>query len=103
MTVAFIGPSLPVLPDDEVVPQEIRDYSESMDLGVALYRSPQDQSTCDHLTAGPMIASSSVVDGRCHFFEPFGGSNSWVLLDQTLEAVEVSFVPVLCDTYGTSY
>jgi len=76
--------------NDVDVPEQVRDYSNANGFGVALFTSPQDQSTCNHVTADLMIAESSIVDGRCHFFEPFGGSNSWVLLDRALEAPEVS-------------
>lgn len=90
MSVAFIGPSLPPLTDESSdIPQEIQDYVTTTGMGVALYHSPQDQSTCDHLTSGPMIAESEVRDGRCHFEERFGGSNSWVLLDEVLQVAEV--------------
>jgi hypothetical protein len=89
MTVAFIGPSLPPLTGDDDIPQEIRDYSESTGYGVALFKSPQDQSTCAHLTADIMIKESGVVDNRCRFYETFSGSNSFVLLDQTLKVEEV--------------
>lgn len=89
ISVAFIGPSLPALPDDLDVPEEIRAYTTETGSGVVLFNSPQDQTTCDHLTADPMIAESSVVDERCHFYERFSGSNSWVVLDETIEVAEV--------------
>jgi len=88
--VAWFGPSLPPFPEDVVVPDEIREYSNQTATGVALFQSPQDQTTCDHLTADAMKGESTVVDDRCLFYERFGGSNSWVVLDQEIVAAAVS-------------
>jgi hypothetical protein len=91
ISVAVIGPSLPALDDSIVVPDDVRAYSQETGSGVAVLNSPQDQTSCDHLTAELVTEASSVVDNRCHFYEPFGGLSSWVVLDKSLNAPEVSF------------
>jgi len=50
-------------------------------LGAVVYKSPVDQSTCSHLVSQEMAKESTVKDGRCHYYEPFGGSNLWVVAD----------------------
>jgi hypothetical protein len=50
------------------------------DLGAVIHRSPLDQSNCDHL--GEVLSRhSSVKNGRCDFFEPYGRTNTWRILD----------------------
>jgi hypothetical protein len=90
MSVAFTGPDLPALTDDVNVPEEVRQYSLETGFGVLLINSPQDQTTCDHLASDLMKQESSVVDGRCLFYDQFGGSNSWVVMDETVPAPAVS-------------
>jgi hypothetical protein len=92
MSVAFMGPSLPALTDDINVPDEIKEYSRTTGSGIVVFKSPQDQTTCSHLNAELMIAESSVVNDRCLFYERFGGSNSWVVLDDTIDVAEVSTI-----------
>ncbi len=96
MTVAFVGPGLPTIPDlvkthgqDAVdgIPSSVKQYATENNFGVSLFNSPQDQSTCSHLKS-TMAAESTVKNGRCHFYEPFSVSNWWVLLDETLTAPE---------------
>jgi hypothetical protein len=81
ISVAIIGQSLPALQDNVVVPDDVRGFIDETGDGVVLFDSPQDQSTCSHLEE-VMNEASSIVDDRCHFYEPFGGSNSWVVLDR---------------------
>ena len=76
ITAALIGPGLPALTTDtdtSNVPQDVVTYAEENGHGVSIYKSPEDQSTCDHLQSEAMSAESEVVDGRCHFYERFGG------------------------------
>ncbi len=55
-------------------------WDTAADLGAVIHRSPLDQSTCDHL-GQVMSFYSSVKDGRCDFFETFGRTNTWWILD----------------------
>ena len=48
------------------------------------------QSTCGHLASEIMFKESAVKEERCHFYEPFGGSNLWVVLDEELAAPEAA-------------
>jgi hypothetical protein len=56
--------------------------------GALLFESPEDQSTCDHVQSEEMNAVTEVQDGRCHFYEEYGGSHSWVLIDQNFMAAD---------------
>ncbi|CAB9519826.1 Domain of unknown function (DUF305) [Seminavis robusta] len=81
----IIGPGLPQLTADEweQVPLEVRNdpvWNSGSNIGAYFQSSPQDQSTCDHLGT-VMRRASRVVGGRCDFYEPFGGSHSWRVLD----------------------
>jgi uncharacterized protein (DUF305 family) len=81
----IIGPGLPQLSADEwdQVPEDIRNdpvWNSGSNIGAYFHASPDDQSTCDHLGT-VMQEASSVVNGRCDFYEPFGGSHSWRVLD----------------------
>ena len=91
MAVTILGPGLPQLPDSSnvpgtraIIPDEIRQYATQNNVGGVIFLSPDTQSTCDHLTNMEMIVESSVKSGRCHFYEPFGDSNLWVVLDDIL-------------------
>jgi len=87
MTAAIVGPGLPEAEDAAGrVPDAVMDYTTANGLGIAVFDSPEDQSTCGHLTSKLMFNSSTVKDGRCHFYEPFGGSNLWVVLDEWIAA-----------------
>jgi hypothetical protein len=91
MSVVIIGPSLPALPDDANVPDAVVDAlaGDGGYMGAVLYESRADQSNCDHLKA-IMGDASSVVDNRCNFYEPFAGSNSWVVMDEEFAVQAVS-------------
>ena len=82
MSTIIIGEGLPELPSDIYVPAEVSNYLSENNVGAVAFVSPDDQSTCDHLTSPEMINEVSVVDDRCHFYEPFGGSNLWVVMDE---------------------
>lgn len=80
-----IGPGLPALTDAEwaLIPEQVRNdpvWRSGDNMGAYFHQSPQDQSTCDHLGT-VMQESSTVVDGRCDFYEPFGKTHSWRVLD----------------------
>ena len=83
----IVGPGLPKLTKDEfdalpsaVSSDPIFSGDTSSILGALMFQSPQDQSTCSHL-GRVMKQHTSVVNGRCNFFEPFGQTNSWRVLD----------------------
>jgi len=82
MTVVIIGPGLQDLPDDDNMPDSVKEYAKNNALGGVIYKSPIDQSTCDHLTSPEMIKESTVIDDRCFFYEPFSGTNNWVVMDE---------------------
>lgn len=88
----IIGPGLPELSDDdkkylESTASEVKKHYDILSTttsdakyGALLFRSPVDQSSCAHL--GPtMTRSSEVRNGRCDFYEPYGRTNSWRVLD----------------------
>jgi hypothetical protein len=82
--VVVIGPGLAALSDPNgIVPAEISG-NVGADEGAVLYESPADQSTCAHLASEEMQGASEVTEGRCRFFETYGESHSWVLMDQAL-------------------
>lgn len=79
----IVGPGLPQLSaeDWKSLPEEVRsDPVWGDSIGAVLHRSPADQSTCAHMGT-VMTSSTSVVEGRCDFFEPYGRTHSWRLLD----------------------
>merc|ERR1719424_2263802 len=80
----IIGPGLPQLTAEEeaLLPQQVKTDAayRAAGVGAVLRRSPQDQTTCAHL--GPtMTRNSKVVNNRCDFYEPYGATHSWRLLD----------------------
>ena len=81
----IIGPGLPQLSEEEMasLPEEVRTdpvWTTTPNVGAYYHISPADQSTCDHLGT-VMQGESTVRDGRCDFYEPFGQTNSWRVLD----------------------
>jgi len=83
----IIGPGLPPLDDATFrsLPESIRSdpvwtASSGGDIGAYFHQSPQEQSTCEHLGT-VMKGESTIVEGRCDFFEPFGQTHSWRVLD----------------------
>jgi len=90
MSTVFIGPGLPTLlpAQNTGVPTSVLQYAADNAMGGMVFKSPQDQSTCDHLTSPTMIDASTVKDGRCNFYEPFTSSNLWVIMDNILAAPE---------------
>ena len=62
-------------------------------LGAYYHVSPQDQSTCNHLGT-VMFGESTVRNGRCDFYEPFGQTHSWRVLD-----ADENVIPVEGATY----
>jgi len=93
----LIGPGLPSLNDEEwnIVPEEVQadPVWGNAEYGAILLQSPEDQTTCDHLGT-VMSEASTVRNGRCDFYEPFGGSNSWPTLD-----ADNNILPVAGATY----
>lgn len=96
----IIGPGLPPLSEQDLslVPEEVRNdpiWSDNNDnnIGAYFHQSPADQSTCDHLGT-VMKAHSTVLNGRCDFFEPFSQTHSWRLLD-----ADNNLIPVQNATY----
>lgn len=86
--VVIIGPGLPELVDEyDIVPQSVKDAIREGE-GALLVAAPDDQSTCAHIQSEEMGKSSEVKDGRCHFYEEFGGSYNWVLQDDIAFAAE---------------
>ncbi|CAE8679380.1 unnamed protein product [Polarella glacialis] len=80
----IIGPGLPALSAATklLLPAEV--LSDPVwnitGIGAIFHRSPQDQSTCGHLGA-VMANASTVKNGRCDSYEPYGATNSWLILD----------------------
>ena len=76
-----MGADLPALTASELaaIPAEVREDGAFVPNGY-LHRSPADQSSCAHLGT-VMTRSSTVLDGRCDFYEPYGGTHSWRVLD----------------------
>jgi hypothetical protein len=56
--------------------------------GALVFQSPANQSTCAHVESEEMQGESAIQDGRCHFWERFGDSHNWVLMDTSFDAVE---------------
>eukprot|EP00957_Ditylum_brightwellii_P157736 12005967-Ditylum_brightwellii.AAC.1 len=83
MTAIIIGEGLPALESEGNIPQEVSQYILDNNLGGVVFKSPKDQSSCDHITSPEMKSETSIVDSRCNFYEPFGGSNLWVVMDRT--------------------
>lgn len=88
MSTVFIGPGLPTLSEDSGIPNSVMQYATDNDMGGVIFKSPQNQSTCEHLTSQIMIDSTTVKDGRCHFYEPYSDSNLWVVMDNIISAPE---------------
>ena len=78
----IVGPGLPALTAEELsyLPDDIREDPILKNSGAVLHRSPEDQSNCNHLGA-TMQRSSTIRNGRCDFYEPYGRTNSWRVLD----------------------
>ena len=83
----IVGPGLPKLSTDQIkaLPPAVRNdpvFSKDHDkkMGAILVTSPKDQSTCAHLGT-VMSRHSKVVNGRCDFFERYGQTHSWRVLD----------------------
>lgn len=95
MSTVILSPALPSLTNSSnnsnYIPEAVRAYADANGMGGLLFESPQDQSSCDHLTSPTMIDAVTVKDGRCHFYEPFGGSNLWTIMDEAFVAPEVRF------------
>jgi hypothetical protein len=88
----LIGPGLPQLSEEDValIPEEVRnDPAWTSEMGAYFHRSPADQSTCDHLGA-TLSSSTTVKNGRCDFYEPYGQTNSWRVLDADLNNIPVN-------------
>lgn len=99
------GPGLPALSADDLasLPAAVRDEyaaleashaaengpSDPRGFGALLHRSPADQSSCAHLGA-VMQRSSTVREGRCDFYEPYGRTNSWRVLDADGNVIPVA-------------
>lgn len=83
MTAVIIGEGLPQLlqDDSKFVPPSVLNYMSANNLGGVMFNSPVEQSTCDHLTSPEMAVETTIEQDRCHFYEPFGGSNLWVIMD----------------------
>jgi len=89
MSAAVVGPGLPAADEAaEDVPDAVMDHATATGEGIAVFASPEDQATCAHLASETMSGASTVKDDRCHFYEPYGGSNLWVVLDDGLAAPE---------------
>lgn len=89
----IIGPGLPLLTGEEMalVPEEVKASPvwNNASIGAILRRSPEDQSTCSHLGT-VMTQSSTVRNGRCDFYERFGDSHSWPILDADNNTIPVA-------------
>jgi hypothetical protein len=87
MSVAVLGPNLTSVDDLIAVdlPDQVLNYANQTEgFGAELFKSPQDQSTCAHVESEVFNKHTKVVDGRCHYHEQFGDTNTWVLLDTSL-------------------
>ena len=80
----IIGPGLPELTDDEwnYIPNDIKSDPiwNANGKKAYLFKSPEDQSSCAHLGV-VMQQHCTVKNGRCDFYETFGQTNSWRVLD----------------------
>lgn len=84
----IIGPGLPKLSAGEIdaLPPAVRNdpifsgVLANRTIGALLFKSPEDQSTCSHLGT-VMQKHTKVVKGRCDFYEPYGRTHSWRVLD----------------------
>jgi len=91
MTVVIIGPGLPPIPDNcKNMPDSVRKYAEDNNFGGVIFKSPVDQSTCDHLTSPEIISETSIKDERCFFYEPFSNTNNWVIMDEVFPVSETA-------------
>lgn len=89
----IIGPGLPPLDQEtfDSLPEQVQAdpiWNSNDNIGAYYHVSPQDQSTCNHLGV-VMQESSTVVNGRCDFFEPFSQTNSWRVLDADNNVIPV--------------
>ena len=93
----IIGPGLPPLTAEEMalLPVDVKASPvwNGESVGAILHRSPADQSTCSHLGT-VMTQSSTVRNGRCDFYERFGDSHSWPILD-----ADNNVIPIAGATY----
>jgi len=78
----LLGPGLPSLSqsDKDLIPAEVSGTTIFQNAGGYLHRAPDDQSNCDHLGM-VMKGASTIRDGRCDFYEPFGRSNTWWIVE----------------------
>ena len=76
----IIGPDLPLSSD---VPQDFID-SIRVGEGAVLVRSPEDQTTCNHVLDEPMASVVDDQEGRCLYYEPFSNSSSYLILNGAL-------------------
>ena len=85
-----IGASLPALTAAELaaIPDAVKADEAFVPNGY-LHASPADQSSCAHLD-DVMRDASTVRDGRCDFYEPYGDTHSWRVLDADKNALPVS-------------
>jgi predicted nucleic-acid-binding Zn-ribbon protein len=82
VSVLIIGPDLPMLNSDDKAKVPASVIAEiPVGEGAVLHESPANQNNCSHLFSDMMGAASTVVDGRCHFHEPYGDTHSWVVMD----------------------
>jgi hypothetical protein len=94
----IFGPGLPNITtaDRAALPAEVRNDPLLSQPGIGslgLEHSPADQSTCAHLSP-TMFNASTVRNGRCDFFEPFGQTHSWRILDK-----DFNTIPLVNQTY----
>ena len=99
MSVVFLGPGLPSLDsqDTSSVPTTIVDYAQSQgagNVGMQIFKSAQDQSTCAHVTSSYMLDFVDIADDRCRFYEAFGAMEDWVLMDETLVAPQAGLYKI---------
>merc|ERR1719235_2436199 len=73
--------------------KQVEEIPHSNTFGYWFNEAPADQSTCDHL-CDEMKKHCKVRFGRCDFYEPFGDTHSWRVVD-----VEDIFGPTNLATY----
>ena len=108
MTTVLLGPGLPLTADtidtdgSKKIPKAVIDEMRSSGLQAQVFESPADQSSCSHMNA-VMTDNTEVKDNRCLFYEPFGGSNSWVLADIEAYAAEAgTYKFAIFNKHGTA-
>mmetsp|Transcript_25211 Transcript_25211/g.75685 ORF Transcript_25211/g.75685 Transcript_25211/m.75685 type:complete len:353 (+) Transcript_25211:195-1253(+) len=79
--ILVMGPGLPPLTDAELarIPEQVRADPAFVATGY-LRAAPEDQTTCEHLSE-VMRGETEVKGGQCVFYEPWGQSDSYWLLD----------------------